>query len=122
MHNNILHNLKCIIINKPFISSRHPTFFYQNSVLTTHSRCHFTNTNLMQEQFCSFFQKAQEEIEGHLRTAEVLSLKGDTRGQKDQIVNELLKVHTRFQARITEYQVLINMTIKFFKNLDQVLI
>ena len=50
----------------------------------------------------------------------MLSLKGDTKGQKDQIVNELLKVHTRFQARITEYQLLINMAIKFFKNLSQV--
>ena len=49
----------------------------------------------------------------------MLSLKGDTKGQKDQIVNELLKVHTRFQARITEYQLLINMAIKFFKNLSQ---
>ena len=70
--------------------------------------------------FVSRFQKAQEEIENHLKTAEMLSLKGDTRGQKEQIVNELLKVHTRFQARVTEYQVLLSMTIKFFKNLSQV--
>lgn len=66
------------------------------------------------------FQKAQEAIEDHLKTAEVLSLKGDTRGQRDQIVNELLKIHTRFQARINEYQILLNMTIKFFQNLHQV--
>ena len=50
----------------------------------------------------------------------MLSLKGDTKGQKDQIVNELLKVHQRFQARIAEYKVLLNMTIAFFKNLEQV--
>ena len=70
--------------------------------------------------FARQLQKAQTEIEEHLKTAEMLSLKGDTKGQKDQIVNELLKVHTRFQARITEYQLLINMSIKFFKNLSQV--
>lgn len=49
----------------------------------------------------------------------MLSLKGDTRGQKDQIVNELLKIHTRFQARLNEYQVLISMTTKFYNNLSQ---
>ena len=65
-------------------------------------------------------QKAQEEIEKHLKTAELLSLKGDTKGEKEKIVNELLKVHTRFQARITEYQLLLNMTIKFFEHLKQV--
>ena len=68
---------------------------------------------------CSL-QKAQLEIETHLKTAELLSLKGDTKGEKEQIVNELLKVHTRFQARITEYQLLLNMTIKFFEHLKQV--
>ena len=66
-----------------------------------------------------YLQKAQDEVERHLKAAELLSLKGDTRGQKEQIVNELLKVHTRFQARITEYQVLLNMTVKFFQNLGQ---
>ena len=65
-------------------------------------------------------QQAQAEIEEHLKTAEMLSLKGDTRGQKEQIMNELIKVHQRFQARIHEYQILLKMTIQFFKNLDQV--
>lgn len=65
-------------------------------------------------------QQAKEEVEKQLKTAEMLSLKGDTRGQKDQIINELLKVHDRFQARITEYQVLLKMTVTFFKNLRQV--
>ena len=60
-------------------------------------------------------------MERLLKRAEVLSLQGDTGGQKDAIVNELLKVHSRFQARIAEYQLLLNMTIQFFKNLAQVL-
>ena len=59
-------------------------------------------------------------MERLLKRAEVLSLQGDTGGQKDAIVNELLKVHSRFQARIAEYQLLLNMTIQFFKNLAQV--
>lgn len=67
-----------------------------------------------------FLQKAQEEIEERLKTAEMLALKGDTRGQKEQIVNELIRVHQRFQARMNEYQILIRMTIEFFKNVSQV--
>lgn len=69
-----------------------------------------------------FLQKAQEEIEERLKTAEMLALKGDTRGQKEQIVNELIRVHQRFQARMNEYQILIKMTIEFFKNVSQVCI
>jgi hypothetical protein len=60
------------------------------------------------------------EVEKHLKTVELLSLKGDTHGQRDQIVNELLKAHTRFLARIGEYRFLLNMSEKFFENLDQV--
>lgn len=67
-----------------------------------------------------FFQKAQEEVEKHLKTAELLSLQGDTQGQRDQLVNELLRVHTRFQARINEYQILLKMTVKFFEDLREV--
>lgn len=71
-------------------------------------------------QCSTLSQQAQGEIEEHLKTAELLSLKGDTKGQKDQIINELVKVHHRFQARIHEYQILLKMTIQFFRNLDQV--
>lgn len=55
-----------------------------------------------------------------MKTAEELASKGDTKGQKDQIINELVKVHQRFQARITEYQILLKMTIQFFGSLHQV--
>ncbi|XP_074642495.1 uncharacterized protein LOC141899810 [Tubulanus polymorphus] len=70
-------------------------------------------------EFEPMSKKAQEEVDEHLKTAEMLALKGDTKGQKDQIVNELLKVHQRFQARIGEYKTLLTMTIAFFKNLEQ---
>ena len=65
----------------------------------------------------------REKIRGIVKdpkTAELLSLKGDTRGQRDQVINDLLKVHTRFTARIGEYRFLLNMTEKFFENLNQV--
>jgi len=64
-------------------------------------------------------KKAQEDVENLLRTAEMLSLKGDTRGQRDQIVNELLRVHTRFQARFNEYKILLKMSVKFFESIDK---
>jgi len=65
-------------------------------------------------------QKAQDEVESLLKTAEMLSLKGDTQGQRDQIVNELMRVHTRFQARVSEYHTLLNMAVKFFQDLSKV--
>ncbi|XP_046554795.1 uncharacterized protein LOC124264120 [Haliotis rubra] len=71
------------------------------------------------EEFGPVAKKAKEDIENHLKTAELLSLKGDTKGEKDKIISELVKVHQRFQARINEYQILLKMTITFFKNLHQ---
>jgi len=71
------------------------------------------------DEFKPTIKKVQEDIEKHLKAAEMISLKGDTRGQRDQVINELLKVHTRFQARVGEYRFLINMATKFFENLSQ---
>ena len=65
-------------------------------------------------------QKAQEDVEALLKTAELLSLKGDTQGQRDQIVAELMRVHTRFQARVSEYHTLLNMAVRFFQDLSKV--
>jgi hypothetical protein len=50
----------------------------------------------------------------------MLSLKGDTKGQRDQIVNELMRVHTRMQARVNEYRILLNMAVKFYEDLSKV--
>jgi len=77
----------------------------------------------MQEKvnrFIPIAQRAQDEVEKHLKTAEMLILQGDTKGQRDQIISELLRVHTRFQGRIGEYQTLLRMAIKFFESLGQV--
>lgn len=70
--------------------------------------------------FIGMLQKAQEDVEALLKTAEMLSLKGDTQGQRDQIVNELLRVHTRMQARVNEYRILLNMAVKFYEDLSKV--
>ena len=68
----------------------------------------------------SVCQKAQEEVEALLKAAEMLSLKGDTQGQREQIVSELMRVHTRFQARVAEYRTLLNMAVTFFQDLAKV--
>eukprot|EP00106_Octopus_bimaculoides_P016754 XP_014784196.1 PREDICTED: titin-like isoform X3 [Octopus bimaculoides] len=71
------------------------------------------------EDYEPILKEAEEKIKEHINTAETLSSKGDTKGQKDQIVNELVKVHQRFQARVTEYHFLLKMTIQFFGSLNQ---
>ncbi|VDI56857.1 titin [Mytilus galloprovincialis] len=71
------------------------------------------------DEFSPVFQKGLEELENHMTTGEMLLMKGDTRGQLDQIMNELTKVYHRFKARIHEYHILVKMTIQFFRNLDQ---
>ena len=65
-------------------------------------------------------QKVDDKIESCVRTAEMLGLKGDTGGEKDRIVDDLMKVHHRFQERLTEYQVLLKMTVAFFLDVKQV--
>jgi len=56
-----------------------------------------------------------------LKAAELLSMKGDTQGQRDQIVNELMRVLTRLQARVNEYRILLTMAVKFYEDLSKVI-
>ena len=70
--------------------------------------------------FDVILQKAQSEIVECIKTAELLSLKGDTKGEKEHMVSELLQVHQRFQCRMNEYQILIKMSIEFYRNITQV--
>ena len=64
-------------------------------------------------------QKIHESVERILKEVEILSVKGDTKGQREQVTNELLRVHTRFQARLNEYKVLLVMTHNFYEHLQQ---
>nr|XP_006823021.1 PREDICTED: titin-like [Saccoglossus kowalevskii] len=78
-----------------------------------------TEANERQNKLSEFqltVKKINQEIEERVKTAEMLALKGDTHGEKDLIVNELVKVHQRFQARLNEYQILLTMTISFYKS------
>ena len=68
----------------------------------------------------SVSQKVDDKIENCVHTAEVLGLKGDTKGEKEHIVDDLMKVHHRFQERLTEYKVLLKMTIAFFVDIKEV--
>lgn len=56
------------------------------------------------------------DIEDCITKAEILSLNGDTQGQKDLIINELSKIRQRFLARVNEYKILLQMAISFFHN------
>ena len=45
---------------------------------------------------------------------------GDTGGEKEGVVDELVQTHTRFQSRLSEYVTLLDMTLNFFTNLEEV--
>ena len=45
---------------------------------------------------------------------------GDTGGEKEGVVDELVQTHTRFQSRLSEYVTLLEMTLNFFTNLEEV--
>ncbi|XP_071940991.1 triple functional domain protein-like [Antedon mediterranea] len=66
-------------------------------------------------------QRINAEIELRLKTAEMLALKGDTKGEKDAIVEELLAVHEGLQGRIIELQILLTVSKSFFDNMRKVL-
>ncbi|XP_066996542.2 titin isoform X1 [Anabrus simplex] len=65
-------------------------------------------------------KKAQAEIELRVKTAENLALKGDSHGQKEIIIDKLMELHNKLTLTITEYQILLQMLISFFKNLSEV--
>jgi hypothetical protein len=56
------------------------------------------------------------EIDDYITRADILSLNGDTFGQKELLILELTKVKKRFLARINEYKTLLQMAIRFFEN------
>lgn len=68
------------------------------------------------DEFMPTVKQISMDIEDCITKAEILSLNGDTQGQKDMIVNELTKIRQRFLARINEYKILLQMAIQFFHN------
>lgn len=66
-----------------------------------------------------YLQKIKSDIERLINVAETLGARGDTHGQKEQIVDELAKRAHRFQARIEEYETLLRRATSFFANLRE---
>lgn len=73
------------------------------------------------DEFMPTVKKITSEIEDCITRAEILSLNGDTQGQKELIINELTKLKQRFLARVNEYRILLQMAIRFFHNYHKVL-
>lgn len=65
-------------------------------------------------------QRTKKEIEDYLQVAETLGSQGDTHGEKEKLVNELLETHQQLQQTSTQFEVLTSMTVTFFRNLHQV--
>ena len=60
------------------------------------------------------------EIDDFITRAQILSMNGDTQGQKDQIIGELTRLRQRFLSRHNEYKVLLQSAISFFHNYSRV--
>jgi hypothetical protein len=72
------------------------------------------------DEFMPTVKRITTEIEDYITRAEILSLNGDTQGQKELIINELTKLKQRFLARVNEYRILLQMAIRFFHNYHKV--
>ncbi|VDP43556.1 unnamed protein product [Soboliphyme baturini] len=65
-------------------------------------------------------KSAQEEATARLRQIEKVGVKGDTQGQKDSLVDELVRSSQRLQKCTTDYEILSTMTVTFFRNLQRI--
>ncbi|XP_035660907.1 uncharacterized protein LOC118405511 [Branchiostoma floridae] len=70
-------------------------------------------------KFMPTAEKTSEVVEGHVKTAEMLAARGETGPQKESLIMDLLRVHQRFQARLAEYILLLEMAIAFFDNINK---
>lgn len=65
-------------------------------------------------------QEMTREVEDRLTTAEQLGLRGDTHGQKEEIVNELVKVHQQYLTRINHTRSFLHTMINYYKNTTKI--
>jgi hypothetical protein len=72
------------------------------------------------EEFMPTVKTITNEIDDYITKAEILSLDGDTHGQKELIILELTKIRQRFLTRVNEYKTLLQMAIRFFQNFHKV--
>ncbi|CAF0743307.1 unnamed protein product [Adineta steineri] len=84
-----------------------------------------TNDNIEKYQrllsdFANTVQEITREVEDRLRIAEQLSMRGETNGQKEQIVNELVKVHQQYLSRINQTRSFLHTMIDYYKNTSKI--
>ena len=60
------------------------------------------------------------EVEDRSRTAEQLGIRGETNGQKEQIVNELVKIHQQFLSRVNHVRSFLHTMINYCKNTSKI--
>lgn len=59
-------------------------------------------------------------MEDRLRTAEQLGMRGETNGQKEQIVNDLVKTHQQYLSRISQTRSFLHTMINYYKNTSKI--
>lgn len=59
-------------------------------------------------------------MEERLRTAEQLGMRGETNGQKDQIVNDLVKTHQQYLSRVNHVRTFLHTMINYYKNTSKI--
>ncbi|UJR28306.1 hypothetical protein I4U23_009551 [Adineta vaga] len=84
-----------------------------------------TNDNIEKYQrllsdFANTVQETTREIEDRLRTAEQLNMRGETNGQKEQIVNELIKAQQQYLSRINHTRSFLHTMINYYKNTSKI--
>ncbi|XP_041477901.1 uncharacterized protein LOC121425834 isoform X6 [Lytechinus variegatus] len=72
------------------------------------------------DSFQETVTKVTTEIQMRLKTAEMLGAKGDTGGEKEQVVERLTSAHHRFMNRVGEYQIVLTLSIDFYKKVNKV--
>ena len=65
-------------------------------------------------------QETTREVEDRLTTAEQLGIRGETNGQKEQIVNELVKAHQQYLTRINQTRSFLHTMINYYKNTSRI--
>jgi hypothetical protein len=72
------------------------------------------------DEFMPIIKTITSEIEDYITKAEILSLNGETHGQKELIIFELTKIKQTFLSRINEHKTFLQMAIRFFNNFYKV--
>ncbi|XP_063953801.1 titin-like isoform X4 [Lytechinus pictus] len=72
------------------------------------------------DSFQETVTRVTTEIQMRLKTAEMLGAKGDTGGEKEQVVERLTSAHHRFMNRVGEYQIVLTLSIDFYKKVNKV--